>query len=536
MIKLLLFVFLSLCSTACTSSESEEHRKSVAPSEAKMKWREENAFTNLFLDSVKLAKFINDNKIDDDRSGNMKDFYRSRDYQYAWFTEDGLAEHTKAFWNLHLGHVDVKLDSAASEKWLHQQMVFLLSNPQTVSLDSATMLKIELNLTDHFFRFAKTAYAGRIDPEELSWHIPQKKVDAVALLDSLIKLNGRDIEDWEPVTRQYRQMKAALLQFYEIQKRGGWPTVTIPEKTAFHLGDTAAAIATIKQRLQASGDMKGSDSSPAFTLDLLDGVKEFQRRMGLEPDGVIGQNTIASLNVPVEDRIKTIMINLERLRWMPQQPAGTFVLVNIPEFVLRVFENDKLIKKMNVVVGTEGHNTQIFSDNIEYVVFSPYWNVPKSIVRNEILPAMQKDPYYLESQNMEIVKYENGLPVVRQRPGYDNALGLVKFIFPNGYNIYLHDTPAKSLFDNNKRASSHGCIRIEDPEWMAEWLLRNQPQWTTSKILDAMNSGKEKWVKIEDPVPVLISYFTAFVTADGKANFRKDIYEHDKKMAAKLFK
>ncbi len=230
-----------------------------------------------------------------------------------------------------------------------------------------------------------------------------------------------------------------------------------------------------------------------------------------------------------------MLINLERMRWIPQQPPGNLLLVNIPEFRLHVFDSGKKQFSMNVVVGKEGHNTVIFTDQLKYVVFSPYWNVPSSIVKNEILPSMRRNSNYLARNNMEQTGTSNGLPVIRQKPGGSNALGRVKFIFPNSYNIYFHDTPAKSLFNESSRAFSHGCIRLGEPAKLAEYLLRDQPEWTPEKIKEAMNASKENWVTLKKPVPVFISYFTAWVDSDGLLNFRTDIYGHDKEIAAHLF-
>jgi murein L,D-transpeptidase YcbB/YkuD len=190
---------------------------------------------------------------------------------------------------------------------------------------------------------------------------------------------------------------------------------------------------------------------------------------------------------------------------------------------------------MPVVVGKEGHTTVLFSDALEYVVFSPYWNIPPSIVRNEILPAMNRNSNYLAKNNMEITGKSNGIPEIRQRPGPSNSLGLVKFLFPNSFNIYFHDTPAKSLFEQDNRAFSHGCIRLGDPVWMANYLLQDEPEWTPEKIKAAMNAGTEKTVKLKTPVPVIITYYTAWIGEDGQLQFRDDIYGNDKNVERKMF-
>jgi murein L,D-transpeptidase YcbB/YkuD len=223
------------------------------------------------------------------------------------------------------------------------------------------------------------------------------------------------------------------------------------------------------------------------------------------------------------------------MQWMIQEPKGKMIVVNIPEFILHVKDGAQKVFDMNVVVGKEGHNTMMFTGNLNQVVFSPYWNVPPSIVEKEILPAMAGNPNYLASHNMEQVGNDGDLPVIRQLPGDDNSLGKVKFLFPNSFNIYFHDTPAKSLFNKDKRAYSHGCIRLSDPTKMANYLLKDDPQWTPENIDAAMNSGTEKYVKLKDPVPVLITYYTAWVDEKGLLHFADDIYDHDKAIMRKMF-
>ena len=230
-----------------------------------------------------------------------------------------------------------------------------------------------------------------------------------------------------------------------------------------------------------------------------------------------------------------MLINLERMRWLPKEPAKKSIVANIPEFRLHVYEEGRDVLSMDVVVGTEANRTVVFSDSLKYVVFSPYWNVPRSIVRNEIYPAMSRNPGYLERNNMEQTGFSNGLPVIRQKPGPGNALGRVKFIFPNSYAIYFHDTPAQSLFNRTSRAFSHGCIRVSEPEKLAAYVLSDQPRWTSQEIRKEMRGTKEKWVSLKEAIPVFITYFTAWVDTHGVLNFRDDIYGHDKKMAARLF-
>jgi L,D-transpeptidase YcbB len=226
-------------------------------------------------------------------------------------------------------------------------------------------------------------------------------------------------------------------------------------------------------------------------------------------------------------------VNMERSRWVPMNYSGTnnYLLVNIPEYKLHVMENNKQAWECNVVVGKDENKTVIFKGTLDHIVFSPHWNVPESIVKDEILPEMEKDPDYLEKQDLEINGERNGLPVIRQKPGEENSLGLVKFMFPNTYNIYLHDTPAKALFDRNDRAFSHGCVRVSEPVKLAAYLLRDQSEWTDQRIDEAMHSGEEKYVNLKTKMPVYITYFTSWVDPQGRLNFRKDIYDNDVRLA-----
>ena len=307
------------------------------------------------------------------------------------------------------------------------------------------------------------------------------------------------------------------------------------DRAVYKNGDSSDAIQQIKTRLEMSGDLKSDDQSPVFTKELEEALKNAQKRFGLQADGVAGPQTISHLNVSVEERIEQLLVNMERMRWMPAERKGTRLVANIPEFKLHVYEGDNEILQMKIVVGKAANKTVIFNDKLQYVVFSPYWNVPRSIVRNEILPAMKKDNSYLRRHNMEQTGTSGGLPVIRQKPGRNNALGRVKFIFPNSYNIYFHDTPVKSLFEQQNRAFSHGCIRLEKPEQLADYLLEDKDGWTKKKIRKAMYSGQESWIKLDEEVPVLIAYFTAWVSDDGLLNFRKDIYGRDQELEERLF-
>jgi murein L,D-transpeptidase YcbB/YkuD len=522
----LIIIFFTACKAQPVNTKGTARDTTITAS---------NSFSELFLDSIKLETFIAAAELTDTAANRLRNFYNSRNYQFAWFTKDGLAEQTRVFLNLHNNYIQLANDSSMGDKHLHEQMNQLSDEDTAVSAANNEITILELQLTGHFFKFVQHAYAGRVNPGELQWHIPRKKVNVMALLDTLIANKGQKTEQWEPVNRQYKLMNKELRRYADIKKAGGWNVIVSGNHKPYNPGDEAILVKQLKQRLATDGRYNTKDTSEAFGIELSAAVKQAQKQYGIKQDGIITAALVKELNVPLEDRIEQLLVNMERMRWMPEEPAGNRIMANIPDFKLHVFEKTKKVFDMDIVVGTDANKTVIFNDILQFIVFSPYWNVPPSIVRKEILPGINRNSNYLANKNMEQTGRENGLPVIRQKPGGENSLGRVKFIFPNSYNIYFHDTPSKSLFDNRNRAFSHGCIRVAHPEKLAQYLLRNQPEWTVDKIDKAMNLNKENWVKLKEPMPVFITYFTAWVDNDGLMNFRNDVYGNDKKLAAHLF-
>jgi murein L,D-transpeptidase YcbB/YkuD len=529
--NIFLAFFVMIATYGCNNSSGGD----ISPVPRDTTITEKNAYSLLEFDSTILENYILGNNLNSSTAEKMRNFYNSRNYHFAWFSTDGLTEQARTFYNLHNTYIKNDNDTSLYSRKLDTTMQKLLED-DTYILTPDELTQTELHLTQHFFKFTKETFEGTIDPSELQWHIPKRKVDAVALLDSLIAKNGTKLENWEPVNRFYPLLKNKLIKYYEIEKKGGWDSIDLKNK-AYRPGDSSEAILALKKRLTITGDYAGEDTTLEYTTQLERGLQHAQQRFGLDTDGVFGNQTVKELNVSVKDRIEQILINMERLKWMPNESSGTRLVANIPEFRLHVFNGNTQEFSMKIVVGKAGHNTVIFTDSLDYVVFNPYWNIPRSIIRNEILPAMRRSRSYLRRNNMEQTGFSNGLPVIRQKPGATNSLGRVKFIFPNSYNIYFHDTPAKSLFDLQDRAFSHGCIRLGEPEKLAEYLLRDNPEWPDSKINDIMmNGGKNTWVKLKDKIPVYLVYFTAWVGKDGSLNFRDDIYGHDGKMRAMMFK
>jgi murein L,D-transpeptidase YcbB/YkuD len=495
-----------------------------------------NAVTRLFVDSLQMEDYITAQGLEDSSASRLRNFYNSRNFQFAWLAEKGLAEQAKVFYELDKNYITLSRDSTDADQALHQQLGLLLSKDTVIKTVSPALIALELSLTQHFFDFVTYAYAGKLDPAALQWYIPRKKLDAVALLDSLVAKKGTSIENWEPVNRYYKTLNKELLRWYGIQQRGTWDKISPEKGKVYRPGDTGVVIRRIKQRLADFGGLPAEDTSAVFDKALTAAVKKAQKQFGHLQSGKLDQKLLNALNVPAEMRIQQMLINLERMKWTPLIPETKFILVNIPEYKLHVFEANKEVLNMGIVVGKAANKTVIFSNELKNIVFSPYWNIPPSIVRAEILPELQRNRNYLAQKNMEQYGRSEGLPQIRQRPGNTNSLGRVKFLFPNSYHIYLHDTPAKSLFAEEKRAFSHGCIRLAEPKKLAEYLLENRPEWTSAKIDQAMNKKTEVWVNMKQPVPVFITYFTSWVDKDGLLHFREDLYGHDKAMAGQMFK
>lgn len=531
----LLVVGLVLFSSCKTRGRRIWHRAATAqgdeaePSVRDYSVTKANAYNDIFLDSNAMESFIAANVSDDSITENMRDFYNVRNFEYAWFDSKGLTEQALGFRSLY------KYSTDSVNKQLDKRLDDLLMHDSDIDPSDPAIVKMELQLSKRFVQFILDAYKDEnINVQDLETFVPIKKQPMLKLADSILSTKNKDNEKYAKLNPLYHGLKHALEQYVAIAKKGNWDTVHTT-KAKLGVGKNFPEILSIKRRLSASGEFNIKDTTSTFTPELEAAIKDYQATHGITPDGKITAPLIHSLNVPVTTRIEQILVNMERMRWMPAKKEGKLIMVNIPEFTLKVTEGNTLVKEMAVVVGKEGHNTTMFSDDLEQIVFSPYWNIPPSIVKNEILPAMQNNSNYLASKHMEITSSGGGLPEIRQLPGGDNSLGRVKFLFPNSFNIYFHDTPAKSLFEKDARAYSHGCIRLSDPVWMANYLLENSPEWTPEKIEEAMNRGVEKFVTLKHSVPVIITYYTAWTSENNKVNFREDIYGNDKACAEKMF-
>ncbi len=497
-------------------------------------------YSVLTLESMDLAAFLSEHPDYRSDSAAVADFYERRNMQFAWVVNDSLSASAEAFIAL-TGAADAAAPpSLATVPELTTLFTTLYDTTsaerERVPLCEGCATDVELRLTVEFFRFANRSYNGYLsrDLSDLNWFIPRAKKDPSRLLDSLA-VGDLDLSAYEPVHPQYQLLKGHLGAFRDLSSEP-WPVLTLPPgMRTLEADESTAVVGAVRHRLQALGDLGSDGTGERFDSTLVVALERFQGRHGLSADGVLGPNTLRELNVSPEERIRTMLVNMERLRWVPEEQPENLLLVNIPEFRLHVYEGDEEVMSMEVVVGANASRTVIFSDSVSQVVFSPTWTVPASITRNEILPQIANDPDYLQKHNMEIVGGTDELPVIRQRPGLENALGRVKFVFPNSYSIYMHDTPAQSLFDREQRAFSHGCIRLSRPLDLARYLLRDDPEWPSERIDQATVAGREVFVPLEEPTPVAIVYFTAWVDTQGLLNFRNDLYGHDQRLAGELF-
>ncbi|MCB2021660.1 MAG: L,D-transpeptidase family protein [Burkholderiaceae bacterium] len=414
-------------------------------------------------------------------------------------------------------------------------------------------------------RYLRDLHFGRVDPKALGFRVSPRRADeqdlAARLAGAIAQRRVTQLAaELVPQIPQYAELRDALARYRQLAHNMP-ATVLAPQKTSVRPGDPYADADALRLRLAQLGDLPAGTpqgAGPIYDAALAEGVTRFQARHGLAADGVLGKATLTALNVPIAQRVRQIEFGLERMRWLPQPDGQRILAINIPMFRLWAWGDDPRSVKpalaIDVIVGRAlKTQTPVFSDKMRYLVFRPYWNVPRSITRNEVLPAIARDPGYLAKHDMEIVRgasdnaqvlaptpesvalLRDGTVRVRQRPGPNNSLGLVKFIFPNDANIYLHSTPAQSLFERSRRDFSHGCVRVEDPVALAEWVLQDQPQWTRERIVAAMQETPNLRVNLSQPLPVLLYYVTAIVSPeDGRLHFSDDIYGHDKKLARAL--
>lgn len=383
------------------------------------------------------------------------------------------------------------------------------------------------------------------------WVLHRPEVNPVGMLENAA-LGGnlsKQLKKAEPTQYHYRALKKELVKYRKIQASGGWPTVNL--KGTLKATKSNAEVPTLRERLRITGDYipcKGSSEGLTYNKCLQKAVKHFQKRNGLSPDGEVGSGTLAVLNKTVDERVTTLLLNLDRIKWLKARHVKRRVIINIPDFMLYFIEDGKIVQKIRTVVGKPNHPTPIFSNSVKTIVLNPYWNIPTSIIQKEMIPKLLKNPYALKKKGIQIYsgwgkdasivnpasvewgqyRYSKRVPYrFAQLPGKRNALGKLKFLFPNKYAVYMHDTPAKSLFNRSKRAFSHGCIRLQKPRELLKTFAKFEPNVDFKKSQKILRSKTKTYFSLKEQVPVDVIYLTAWIDNKGNLQFRNDIYGYD---------
>jgi len=492
-----------------------------------------------------------------DYRDDVQAFYDAGGYQLAWTKGGQPTSQARTVIDTLRRADDRGLNAEDYDASRWDQRLSQLNQPDAAA-------RFDVALTVCVMRYLSDLHLGRVNPKKLKFAIAEKtyRSDLVQFVRTHL-VNGQsissDLELVEPQYPGYQRTKAVLQQYLELAQHGDGPAVPAPKKS-LDPGSHFEGIAQLTQRLALLSDLPAGASVPPgdiYQEPLVEAVKRFQDRHGLMADGRLGAQTVKELNTPLSARIEQLRLTLERWRWLPHEFPLPPLVVNIPEFRLRAFDaNHQTVLSMNVIVGKAlRHETPVFQKDMQYVVFRPYWNVPQSIQRSEIVPAIQRNRNYVADKNYEVTTHNGqvvtsgaiddevleqlrtGKLAVRQKPGPTNALGLVKLIFPNEYNVYLHSTPSQQLFSRSRRDFSHGCIRVEKPDELSAWALRDLPEWNLEKVRAAMQQGKDnQQVNLPKPIPVLILYGTAVINDYGAVHFYDDIYGHDADLRKALAK
>lgn len=483
---------------------------------------------------------------------DLVQFYRERAFAPVWVQAGAPSQQARDFAmaladaGAH-GLTPAEYHYACIREWLSH---FRRDGTGSGALLNRELAGFDIVMTDAFMIFAGHLVGGKVDPEALypQWLAQKRKMVVLEVLKALDDHGSieRLLATLAPVHPDYQRQVAAAEDLRRIVAAGGWPALN-PGQT-LRPGDSAPVIRKLRERLLISGDLVvRADVEEYFDSGLAGAVSRFQHRHGLVTDGVVGPATLRALNVPADKRLAQLLLNLERWRWIPHDLGRRYILVNAADYSLRAVEADTLRLEMRVIVGETYQKTPVFSRELRYLEINPYWNVPRSITVEEFLPKLRKDPGYLAAHYYQLLSgwEPDSVPIdpysvdwatihagrfpgrLRQLPGPWNALGRVKFMFPNPFNVYLHDTPGRRLFNRNQRALSHGCIRLEKPLELAAFVLEGAPNWDMDAIQAAVESGERQAVRPVQECMVHLLYWTAWVDADGTVNFRDDIYKRD---------
>ena len=479
-------------------------------------------------------------RIDDDQWGRTRRLYQLYGNNPLWLTPDGLHDaRTKALTNAILA-------ANADGMRLNDYPIGALANAiaalkQTRTPTAEQLATADVVLTAAYTSIGEDLLTGQVDPRTVaqSWHVdPEKEnIDSALVRNLRYEQLDKALATMRPTDDDYAGLSKELGKYRAIVARGGWQPVPSVSRNVKPGGSASAAtVAAVRRRLAVEGiipdaavtpdSTRGASGAGVYDAGLAAAVAVFQQRHSINVDSALGKETIEAMNVPASYRLGEIAANMERYRWLPRSFGQRYIFVNVPAFRLEAYDSGQKVLEMKVIVGQEYQDkaTPVFADSMETVVFRPYWNVPPSIAAKEIFP---KGGAYMASQNMETYS-EGGRTAVRQRPGPKNALGYVKFLFPNDFNIYLHDTPNHELFEKDVRAFSHGCIRLEKPAELAQWVLG----WPADRVEQAMRSGPDdRGVKLPRKIPVFITYFTTYIN-NGQLYFGNDLYARDDKLVS----
>ncbi|MFO7709503.1 MAG: L,D-transpeptidase family protein [Desulfobacterales bacterium] len=481
-------------------------------------------------------------------------FYAMRDYRSAWRGDEGSFSPAADLVRSIERVGEDGLDPLAYHLEAIRRLLGLSRSERADGrpLDTSLAVDLDFLLTDAFLLLASHLRAGRVNPESLhtEWVVQMDpEVDIAQLLQGAIESGriGEATEGFAPPHPEYRALKEALAASRALAAAGEWPQ--LPEKSTWERGQTGEVADLLRERLTRSGDLlPGPHGSEADSdLELFEGLRRFQSRHGLEVDGRMGAQTLQALSVPLKERTRQIELNLERWRWLPRFLGTRYIWVNVPQFSLSVVDEEQTVMAMRVVVGRHYRRTPVFSALMDHLVFNPDWNIPNRIAVQDILPKARKDPGHMRREKIRVFESWNRGAAeldpdeidwgqvtagnfryrLMKDPGPHNDLGRVKFMFPNKFSVYLHDTPSKRLFERSMRGFSSGCIRIEKPLDLAVYVLGGSPEWSREAVTAAIDPGRLRTARLRQKIPVHLVYMTAGVDADGRVEFWQDIYQRD---------
>jgi len=480
----------------------------------------------------------------------INNLYEKNNFDPIWFNEDDFNESAYQLREV-LANI---AEEGLNPKLYRAQFLENFFKKETLSFKEKAIA--DIFLTNSFYLLASHFSNGVLEPENLEkeWLTVKKDINLEEFLEKAVQKQEvkSSLYSLIPQNERYHKLKNKLKLLREIKKDGGWTKVETSQN--LKSGMTGESIRNLKFRLKQSQDFTG-EIDEEYDKDLKESIIDFQKRHGLKPDGIVGPNTFRALNRDIEEIIRTVEINMERLRWLPKSFGENYIFTNIADYTLQVYENKEKVLEMSVIVGREQRSTPVFSSKLSYLVLNPYWTVPRTIAVEDKLPLIKKDINYISENNFKVLKFIDGKIIeqnyqeinwdnlnknnfnyyLRQDPGPNNALGRVKFMFPNKFSVYLHDTPNKELFTQTKRNFSSGCIRLEEPLKLTDYLLREDKNWDLKKINSILETNKETTVNLTQKLPIHIIYMTAWVDDQGRLQLRNDIYNRDARLISAFY-